>query len=149
MVRSPHLSWRVRDPATAGFFFHKRLDICCGIWYINSVVIVNQSMADQQHIMENMKSRYEEQIKYFLNNGGTIDKVDYQNETEEGKLLKESVTAVRDLEPHEVTAISWEQAMAETEEEIEDKQYWTDLNRTLDAYIKKHKVPELMSAKLF
>ena len=96
-----------------------------------------------------MKSRYEEQIKYFLNNGGTIDKVHYHDETEEGKLLKESVTAVRDLEPHEVTAISWEQAMAETEEETEDKQYWTDLNRTLDAYIKKHKVPELMSAKLF
>ena len=37
----------------------------------------------------------------------------------------------------------------ETEEEREDKQYWTDLNKTLDRYIKKHKVPELMSAKLF
>ena len=99
--------------------------------------------------MENMKSRYEEQIKYFLNNGGTIDKVNYHDKTEEGKLLKESVTAVRDLEPHEVTAISWEQAMAECEEETEDKRYWTDLNKTLDRYIKKHKVPELVSAKLF
>mgnify|MGYP000465635513 CR=1 FL=1 len=99
--------------------------------------------------MENMKSRYEEQINYFLNNGGTIDKVYYHDKTKEGKLLKESFTAVKELEPHEVTAISWEQAMAETEGETEDKQYWTDLNKTLDRYIKKHKVPELVSAKLF
>ena len=99
--------------------------------------------------MENMKSRYEEQIKYFLNNGGTIDKVNYHDKTKEGKLLKESFTAVKELEPHEVTAISWEQAMAETEGETEDKQYWTDLNKTLDRYIKKHKVPELVSAKHF
>ena len=39
--------------------------------------------------------------------------------------------------------------MAECEEETEDKRYWTDLNKTLDRYIKKHKVPELVSAKLF
>ena len=36
-----------------------------------------------------MKSRYEEQIKYFLNNGGTIDKVNYHDKNEEGKLLKD------------------------------------------------------------
>ena len=95
-----------------------------------------------------MKSRYEKEINEYLKNGGTIQRVESPKRTE-SDLLKESVTTVRDLEPHEVTAISWEQAMAETEEEREDKQYWTDLNKTLDRYIKKHKVPELMSAKLF
>ena len=67
----------------------------------------------------------------------------------EGKLLQERVTTVRDYKPHEVTAISWSQAMSETDGEEEDKQYWTSLNRSLDNYIKKHKVPELPSARLF
>ena len=106
-------------------------------------------MASQQHTtQEIMKSRYEKEINEYLKNGGTIQRVESPKRTE-SDLLKESVTTVRDLETHEVTAISWEQAMAETEEESEDKQYWTDLNKTLDRYIKKHKVPELISAKLF
>ena len=76
-------------------------------------------MASQQHTtQEIMKSRYEKEINEYLKNGGTIQRVESPKRTE-SDLLKESVTTVRDLEPHEVTAISWEQAMAETEEERE------------------------------
>ena len=38
--------------------------------------------------------------------------------------------------------------MAETDGESDDKKYWTDLNRTLDNYIKKNNVPVLPSSKL-
>ena len=99
-----------------------------------------------------MISQYQKEIDEFLKNGGTITQ-DHNGSTVEdmmeGKLLQESVTTVRDYKPHEVTAISWDQAMSETDGEEEDKQYWTSLNRSLDNYIKKHKVPELPSARLF
>jgi hypothetical protein len=100
-----------------------------------------------------MISKYQKEIDEYLKNGGTITQDHYGSDVAEdmveGQLLQESVTAVRDLEPHEVTAISWDQAMSESDGEDEDKQYWTSLNRSLDSYIKKHNVPELPSARLF
>ena len=100
-----------------------------------------------------MKSQYEKEINEYLKNGGTITQDHYGSsgveDMVEGKLLQESVMVVKDLEPHEVTAISWSQAMAESDGEEEDKQYWTSLNRTLDTYIKKHNVPVLPSSKLY
>jgi uncharacterized protein YktB (UPF0637 family) len=101
-----------------------------------------------------MISKYQKEIDEYLKNGGTITQDHYGSvgvteEDVEDKLLQESVTVVRDLEPHEVTAISWSQAMAETDGEEEDKQYWTSLNRTLDNYIQKHNVPVLPSSKLY
>ena len=99
-----------------------------------------------------MKSQYEKEINEYLKNGGTITQDHYGSsgveDMVEGKLLQESVTTVRDLEPHEVKSISWSQAMAETDGEKEDKKYWTDLNRTLDSYIKKNNVPVLPSSRL-
>mgnify|MGYP000029312211 FL=1 len=99
-----------------------------------------------------MKSRYEKEINEYLKSGGTINQnnsgVTGVDDMAEGKLLQESITAVRDLEPHEITAISWSQAMAETDGESDDKKYWTDLNRTLDNYIKKNNVPVLPSSRL-
>tara|TARA_R110001606_G_scaffold289943_1_gene437846 strand:- start:98 stop:394 length:297 start_codon:yes stop_codon:yes gene_type:complete len=98
-----------------------------------------------------MISQYQKEIDEYLKNGGTITQDHYGSVEEdvEGKLLQESVMVVKDLEPHEVTAISWSQAMAESDGEEEDKQYWTSLNRTLDTYIKKHNVPVLPSSKLY
>ena len=65
-----------------------------------------------------MISQYQKEIDEFLKNGGTITQ-DHNGSTVEdmmeGKLLQESVTTVRDYKPHEVTAISWDQAMAETD----------------------------------
>ena len=98
-----------------------------------------------------MISKYQKEIDEYLKNGGTITYDHYGSTVEdmvEGKLLQESVTAVKDLEPHEVTAISWDQAMAESDGEEEDNQYWTNLNRSLDSYIKKNNVPVLPSSKL-
>ena len=97
-----------------------------------------------------MKSQYEKEINEYLKGGGTITQLNTPEKSynEEGKLLQESVTTVRDLEPHEVKSISWSQAMAETDGEKEDKKYWTDLNRTLDNYITKNNVPVLPSSKL-
>ena len=97
-----------------------------------------------------MKSQYEKEINEYLKGGGTITQLNTPEKSynEEGKLLQESVTTVRDLEPHEVKSISWSQAMAETDGESDDKKYWTDLNRTLDNYIKKNNVPVLPSSKL-
>ena len=98
-----------------------------------------------------MKSQYEKEINEYLKNGGTITQ-DHNGSTVEdmmeGKLLQESVTTVRDYKPHEVKSISWSQAMSETDGEKEDTKYWTDLNRSLDSYIKKHNVPVLPSSKL-
>ena len=100
-----------------------------------------------------MKSQYEKEINEYLKNGGTITQDHYGSsgveDMVEGKLLQESVMVVKDLEPHEVTAISWSQAMAESDGEEEDKQYWTSLNKTLDKYIEKHNVPVLPSSKLY
>ena len=100
-----------------------------------------------------MESQYKKEINEYLKNGGTITQNDFGvtgvEDMVEGKLLQESVTTVKDLEPHEVTAISWTQAMAETIGEDDDNQYWTQLNRTLDNYIKKNNVPVLQSSKLF
>jgi len=100
-----------------------------------------------------MKSHYEQEINDYLKNGGTVthllSDVKEADDTAEAKLLQESVTTIRDLEPHEVTAISWGQAMSEADGGEEDRKYWTDLNRTLDAYIKKNNVPVLQSSKLF
>jgi hypothetical protein len=96
-----------------------------------------------------MISQYQKEIDEYLKNGGTITQDHYGSSGVEGKLLQESVMVVKDLEPHEVTAISWSQAMAESDGEEEDKQYWTSLNRTLDTYIKKHNVPVLPSSKLY
>ena len=100
-----------------------------------------------------MESQYQKEINEYLKNGGTITEnnsgVTGVEDMVEGKLLQESVTTVKDLEPHEVTAISWTQAMAETIGEDDDNQYWTQLNRTLDNYIKKNNVPVLQSSKLF
>ena len=100
-----------------------------------------------------MKSQYEKEINEYLKNGGTITQDHYGSsgveDMVEGKLLQESVMVVKDLEPHEVTAISWSQAMAESDGEEEDKQYWTSLNKTLDNYIEKHNVPVLPSSKLY
>ena len=99
-----------------------------------------------------MKSQYEIEINEYLKNGGTITYDHYGSsgaeDMVEGKLLQESVTTVRDLEPHEVKSISWSQAMSETDGEKEDTKYWADLNRSLDSYIKKHNVPVLPSSKL-
>ena len=97
-----------------------------------------------------MKSQYEKEINEYLKGGGTITQLKTPEKScnEEGKLLQESVTTVRDLEPHEVKSISWSQAMAETDGEKEDKKYWTDLNRTLDNYITKNNVPVLPSSRL-
>jgi hypothetical protein len=100
-----------------------------------------------------MISKYQKEIDEYLKNGGTITQDHYGSsgveDMVEGKLLQESAMVVKDLEPHEVTAISWSQAMAESDGEEEDKQYWTSLNRTLDNYIKKHNVPVLPSSKLY
>ena len=100
-----------------------------------------------------MISKYQKEIDEYLKNGGTITQDHYGSsrveDMVEGKLLQESVMVVKDLEPHEVTAISWSQAMAESDGEEEDKQYWTSLNRTLDTYIQKHNVPVLPSSKLY
>ena len=97
-----------------------------------------------------MKSQYEKEINEYLKGGGTITQLNTPEKScnEEGKLLQESVTTVRDLEPHEIKSISWSQAMAETDGEKEDKKYWTDLNRTLDNYITKNNVPVLPSSRL-
>ena len=100
-----------------------------------------------------MESQYQKEINEYLKNGGTITEnnsgVTGADDMVEGKLLQESVTTVKDLEPHEVTAISWTQAMAETIGEDDDNQYWTQLNRTLDNYIKKNNVPVLPSSRIF
>ena len=100
-----------------------------------------------------MKSQYEKEINEYLKNGGTITQDHYGSsgveDMVEGKLLQESVMVVKDLEPHEVTAISWDQAMAESDGEEEDNQYWTNLNRSLDNYIKKNNVPVLASSRIF
>ena len=100
-----------------------------------------------------MESQYQKEINEYLKNGGTVTQNDFGvtgvEDMVEGKLLQESVTTVRDLEPHEVTAISWSQAMAETDGEDDDKKYWTDLNKTLDNYIRKNNVPVLPSSRLF
>ena len=100
-----------------------------------------------------MESQYQKEINEYLKNGGTVTQNDFGvtgvEDMVEGKLLQERVTTVRDLEPHEVTAISWAQATSELDGEEDDKKYWTDLNRTLDNYIKKNNVPVLQSSKLF
>ena len=96
-----------------------------------------------------MKSRYEKEIRRYLKNGGTITRMNPDLREMDTKLLQDSVTTIRDLEPHEVTAISWDQATSELDGEEDDKKYWTDLNKTLDAYIKKNNVPVLQSSKLF
>jgi len=100
-----------------------------------------------------MKSRYEKEINEYLKNGGTVTQDHYGSsgveDMVEGKLLQERVTTVRDLEPHEVTAISWAQATSELDGEEDDKKYWTDLNKTLDNYIRKNNVPVLPSSRLF
>jgi hypothetical protein len=100
-----------------------------------------------------MISQYQKEIDEYLKNGGTITQDHYGSsgveDMVEGKLLQESVMVVKDLEPHEVTAISWSQAMAESDGEEEDKQYWTSLNKTLDNYIEKHNVPVLPSSKFY
>ena len=100
-----------------------------------------------------MESQYQKEINEYLKNGGTVTQDDSGvtgvEDMVEGKLLQERVTTVRDLEPHEVTAISWSQAMAETDGENDDKKYWTDLNKTLDNYIRKNNVPVLPSSRLF
>ena len=98
-----------------------------------------------------MISKYQKEIDEYLKNGGTITQDHYGSVEEdvEDNLLRESVMVVKDLEPHEVTAISWSQAMAESDGEEEDTRYWSNLNRTLDDYIQKNNVPVLPSSKLY
>jgi len=100
-----------------------------------------------------MISKYQKEIDEYLKNGGTITQDHYGSDVVEdmveGKLLQESVMVVKDLEPHKVTAISWSQAMAESDGEEEDTRYWSNLNRTLDDYIQKNNVPVLPSSKLY
>ena len=56
-----------------------------------------------------MISKYQKEIDEYLKNGGTITQDHYGSsgveDMVEGKLLQESVTTVRDLEPHEVKSI--------------------------------------------
>jgi len=94
-----------------------------------------------------MISKYQKEIDQFLLSGGTINKERYDGE--EIDFIQESVMVVKDLEPHEVTAISWGQAMAESDGEEDDTRYWANLNRTLDDYIQKNNVPVLPSSKLY